>query len=347
MSLIPLQTRGAFSTAADKSHAQKGIISTMFDRPLGDAEYEKWSAGIDIYFTDWYEEQCGQCERQISIATNAELMGIVAYLRDPQETRETTVQKLLASRQNTTHTELSNLNASIDLAARMMLMMSIGDSSLSLPIGQSMQWKSGSLQSLINEEFAPGTGPQEICPFPKRFNARYLKRIAGIKISWTSNLADHLLMNDDEGRVSVFHNITFLKLHQQSTSVLLSDDLIAETIRTLALLFPSNSPTTRKYFEKLRKRYSLDPEAGACGHLKANVRKMENFTHWGERLSILKQAFDDSEPSTIPQWWHDDRKRVQWWTFWIAALVLFLTIVFGAISSVTAIIQARAAVKGP
>ena len=217
MSFIPLQTRGAFSTPADKSHAQKRVLSTMFDRPLGDAEYRKWSAGIDIYFTDWYEEQCGQCERQISIATNAELMGIVTYLRDPQETRETTVQKLLASRQNTTPVELSNLNASIDLAARLMLMMSIGDIGLSLSIGQSTPWKSGSLQGLVNEEFTPSTGPQEICPFPKRFNARYLKRIAGIKISWTSNLADHLVMNDDEGKVSVFHNITFLKLHRKST----------------------------------------------------------------------------------------------------------------------------------
>lgn len=60
---------------------------------------------------------------------------------------------------------------------------------------------------------------------------------------------------------------------------------------------------------------------------------------------MLKQIFDDSEPHTLTHWWYDDRKRVQWYTFWIAALVLVLTIVFGLIQSTAAIVQAWASVK--
>jgi hypothetical protein len=101
----------------------------------------------------------------------------------------------------------------------------------------------------------------------------------------------------------------------------------------------------RKYFEKCRIRFSLDPAAGACGHLSTRIRKIECFSYWKDRLIILKQAFDDSEPHTVSQWWHDDRKKVQWYTFWVAALVLFLTILFGTIQSVTAVVQAWAAVK--
>lgn len=66
----------------------------------------------------------------------------------------------------------------------------------------------------------------------------------------------------------------------------------------------------------------------------------------GDRVSILKQAFDDSEPKSISQWWYDDRKRVQWYTFWIAALVLLLTVIFGLVQSVASVVQAWASVKG-
>ena len=60
---------------------------------------------------------------------------------------------------------------------------------------------------------------------------------------------------------------------------------------------------------------------------------------------MLKQTFDESEPQTIRSWWYDDRKKVQWYTFWVAVLVLVLTIVFGFIQSISGIIQAWAAVK--
>jgi hypothetical protein len=39
------------------------------------------------------------------------------------------------------------------------------------------------------------------------------------------------------------------------------------------------------------------------------------------------------------------RKRVQWYTFWVAVLVLLLTIVFGLIQSVSSVVQAWASVK--
>jgi hypothetical protein len=79
--------------------------------------------------------------------------------------------------------------------------------------------------------------------------------------------------------------------------------------------------------------------------MSARARRIESFRHWKDRLTILKQAFDDSEPHTISSWWYDDRKRVQWYTFWIAALVFLLTVVFGTIQSITAVIQAWVAVK--
>jgi hypothetical protein len=86
------------------------------------------------------------------------------------------------------------------------------------------------------------------------------------------------------------------------------------------------------------KEWHLDLAAGTNGHLNAAGRRLENFQYWGDRISILKQAFDDSKPKTVSQWWHDDRKRVQRYTFWIAALVLLLTIVFGFVQSLAGVV---------
>jgi hypothetical protein len=48
----------------------------------------------------------------------------------------------------------------------------------------------------------------------KIFNARNLEHIAGIKVRWTSNLADHLRMRDDDTAVELFHYASFLRFHQ-------------------------------------------------------------------------------------------------------------------------------------
>jgi len=53
----------------------------------------------------------------------------------------------------------------------------------------------------------------------KIFNAMNLEHIAGIEVRWTSNLADHLRMRDDDKAVEIFHYATFLRLHQSRLSL--------------------------------------------------------------------------------------------------------------------------------
>lgn len=102
---------------------------------------------------------------------------------------------------------------------------------------------------------------------------------------------------------------------------------------------------SKAWFQKKQNDLSLDPKAGTYGPLNAAARQIENFTYWRDRLVILKQTFDDSEPHSLSSSWYDDRKKVQWYTFWIAALVLFLTILFGLVQSVAGVVQAWAAVR--
>lgn len=89
----------------------------------------------------------------------------------------------------------------------------------------------------------------------------------------------------------------------------------------------------------------LDPLARECGQLKVSERKIENFEYYHDRLVMLKQVFDEADPSNIRQWWHDRRKKVQWYTFWIAVVVLVLTILFGLIQCVEGALQVYLAWK--
>ena len=126
-------------------------------------------------------------------------------------------------------------------------------------------------------------------------------------------------------------------------SSLLPKGLIEETQRTIALLFPQSDPAVRTWYRQLPTPWSLDGRLILCGHLKTDDRQIEKFFHWHDRLVVLKQAFDEATPRNLSQWWYDRRNGVQWWTFWVAILVLAMTLLFGFIQCATGIMQVYAA----
>ena len=164
------------------------------------------------------------------------------------------------------------------------------------------------------------------------FTTRNLERIAGLQIIWTSNILDHLRLMVDDTRIAIYHHASCLEYHKNNP--LFPQGFIDETIRTLSLLFPEYDKKSRKWFKAQRNKYDLDEKASTSGHLTTEERQIENFVFWHDRLGILKQVFDEAEPSTIAQWWRDRRRRVQWYTFWVAAMVLALTIFFGMIQCI-------------
>lgn len=79
------------------------------------------------------------------------------------------------------------------------------------------------------------------------------------------------------------------------------------------------------------------------GQLIADERQVETFKYWHDRLVVLKQVYDEAQPKTMSQWWYDRRNGVQWFTFWVAIVVLFLTLFFGLVQSVEGAMQVYAA----
>ena len=101
------------------------------------------------------------------------------------------------------------------------------------------------------------------------------------------------------------------------------DELLEETLRSLALIFPYSDAGTRKWYKAQLKKASprdLDPKLLGCGHLRAEDRQIDAFKFYRDRLVIMKQVFDESEPKSLFQWRYDKRGGAHRYPLIIAAL---------------------------
>lgn len=118
-------------------------------------------------------------------------------------------------------------------------------------------------------------------------------------------------------------------------------EVVDETFRTIALLFPQSDKKTAKWYRKVQaKKPHLDRHFVKCGGLRHDDRQIENFRIWRDRLILLKEAFDEkAQPRRFGQLWHDNENRLRWCTFWVAILVVVLTVFFGVIQSIEGALQ--------
>ena len=177
--------------------------------------------------------------------------------------------------------------------------------------------------------------------FSKDLNVYNLEKIGGYHILWTNDILDHLAMKGDNA-VAIFNTASALHLIGDSAGDIFPPGFIDETLRTIALLLPSADSACNKWLETREKTQNLDP---GIRQLPSAPRDVGAYAYWLDRLLIIEESFDQHEPATLSQWYHDRRKKVQLYTFWVAVAVLILTIVFGLISSVASVVQAWASVK--
>jgi len=302
---------------------------------------------LDAYWT-YYTKECSNAlhdsGRHVATRTHADIIDCVSMLRSGMLRDD--IKSALHSRLSSQHTnEDEMLDNSIDLAASLLLMANFGSYSYGFSGQSSVCWNKGSLQEFLQRYFEPERKlANENVKLEKIFKASNLDRIAGLEIVWTDNLADHLRMTDDDKRVHIFHHASFLEAQRTSVNSLLPDGLAEETMRTLALLCPTCDVETKQWMSGPRHE-GLDKRISQCGRLKTDNRRVDRFVFWRDRLVMLKQAFDEAQPKTIRQWWYDSRNGVQWYTFWVAVLVLLLTVVFGLVQSIEGALQVYVSFK--
>lgn len=297
----------------------------------------------------FYSEECRHAlndgGRHIAIRTHSDVVRIAAQLQAGQSRSD--IKDSIRARLTSPHdNEDEILDNSVDLVSGLLLMTHCGTSPYGFSGRSELRWAQGSLRDHVARYFSvPPVLGHERVKLDKTFTGPNLSRIAGLEIVWTDNLIDHLRMSDDDTRVHIFHHAAFLECQRRTQSSLLPDGVAAETLQTLALLFPTADAETKKWFLKAAAAAQLDGRAIQCGRLRSDRRQIEKFRFWRDRLVTLKQVFDEAQPRTMSQWWNDRRNGVQWYTFWVAVLVLVLTIMFGFIQSVEGALQVYASFK--
>ena len=323
------------------------FLSELFDARLNTFAVQSIDKAYEAFFSR-YHTLCALAANkspEIENVTHMQFLRVIHYLKTsaPRECI------LAVIRDNDLFSD-GLTDTMVDLAAATWLMLSIGKFPGDISYDEPVVWKEGYLHtttaiSLIIKTFPSDPTAKETVKLPQSFTAANLEKIGGVEIRWTSNLADHLLLTDDDTKLMLFHQVSILGLHLASESSPLPKDLIDETIRTISLLLPPVLGEPNPWFQKEQQRFKLDENAGVCKRLNSSERQIDKFIYWRDRLVLLKRTFDEAEPRTISQLYHDDRKKAQWLTFWVAVLVFIMTVFFGVIQSVASIVQAWASVK--
>jgi hypothetical protein len=119
--------------------------------------------------------------------------------------------------------------------------------------------------------------------------------------------------------------------------------LIEETLRTLDLLFPRYDSDTQRWLASectsTKDAIQPDPALLTCDRMMSDDRCAATFSYWRDKLLTLKDKFDQPQHTSMAQFWYDRRNKIQWYTFWIAVLVLCLTVFFGLVQSLEGALQ--------
>lgn len=115
-----------------------------------------------------------------------------------------------------------NCHHMVDFVARLITPINIGTLPNEVNRRRHLMWDTGTLRSLIANYFnEPPVLTFERLRLPKTFDAWSLCKIGGIRIRFTDNLADHLLLVDDDAVVLVFHHVSYLKQQNKECVILL------------------------------------------------------------------------------------------------------------------------------
>jgi hypothetical protein len=186
-------------------------------------------------------------------------------------------------------------------------------------------------------------------------------RICGLKIEWTTSLHDHLRLDRRRKALQVFpykcclqallseksnsgsqdRSVSQTALSLESItnkriSVPIAISVLIETILSLDLLFPAWDRRTNELLDELGQSFQQTGPFEVSRTL-----NLMDFDHWRDRLLEVYEEIFQSPPVSCAQLWRDRRNPQQFWTFWIALVILALTVV----STLTGIIQAWASVK--
>ena len=317
-------------TVANLAQSEKyQLLNAIWPRmPLGD--FDTYGKLYDKYFL-YLDEQTSLTQRKFSLYsehTTAGLLSIIAHLRGEDRAKIAIVTDI---------TEQALRSA--DIAARMWLTIHIQHPSSDSSI--SHQWPNDqSLPSLLKGWFTP-TSPDVVSSntdqIPESFSVPNLVRYYGFKVTWTSDLFRHLEIDWKYKQITIFEHVICLRNHlEYSDGCPLPEEIVQEAIDSIKLLFPDNKET-RLFLSQEDRQFLKIPFA------RDRALSLNSYNLWRPNISLLLDRWKQG-----PKGWSQVRLRpdrsnfLEHSTFWIASVVLLLTIISIVIGAASIVLAQRA-----
>ncbi|MCJ1383216.1 hypothetical protein MMC17_006329 [Xylographa soralifera] len=296
--------------------AKSAIVQYFFD----DDVTSRSLAQFDEYFRHY--------NREISIldlGTHNDILSIAGTLSRERRLARPLIRETLRSQYGDVPD--ITLNRSIDLTLRLLPMINVREACFKLQTlkSPSLQWDEVStLEDFISRQFP--VSKRQIFSRDGRLDPNFtvanMIRICGLKLEWTQSLEDHLRLNRRTKALRVFPYKCCLLGHSddfESKQIsLLPRNVVVETTQSLDLLFPHWDAKTD---DLLRQHCQTFHRLGSF-HSTSSLN-LKNFDHWRDRLLELYEEVYQSPPVSWAQLWADRRNPLQWYTFWIALVILF------------------------
>ncbi|KAK5558871.1 hypothetical protein LTR46_003060 [Exophiala xenobiotica] len=297
---------------------------------------------------------------QLVVTRHEELVEVADIVRSAVSNKSE-LRKMLQDRYSG---EEAAADRTLNLLVRLWLMVNVRepDAALHAPQTYLLQWSSQqTLQDFVADAFPTSKWRVEAreSRLHPSFTAAFMVNICGLKLEWTDCLADHLRLDRRHHALRVYSYKSLLQVHLNShgDDALASDRmsvskrierdnpnghspfpgrLLLETIWTLNLLFPQWDPNTNSLLKKHQQSFQqIGPYNGPP------TSNLAQFEYWRDRLCELHDVVFLAPPASWAQLWRDRRNPQQFWTFWLALVILLLTL----ISTITGIVQAWASIK--
>jgi hypothetical protein len=108
-------------------------------------------------------------------------------------------------------------------------------------------------------------------------------------------------------------------------------------------MFPRNDKVTRKWIlgewilgewilgecALADNAVAVDTEILNCDRVQGEERRADAYEFWRDELLTLRDILEKPRLTSIVQFWYDRWNKVQWYTLWIAVLILCLTVFSG------------------
>jgi hypothetical protein len=198
-------------------------LQTLLLSPQARSEFLQslWDCDIDLedfqppnfegYFR-YYQDQCTMilCDSPSQAKSHREIVNIARTLLDPTKSASQ-IHSLLSPDDHTKDEKIW-----IFLAVRILTMIDVGALQHAVRLGQVPRvWNNGPLRDFVKSTFPNTKEVLDDFKLERMFTARNLERVAGIQVIWTSNLADHLQLEDDDTSVRIFSHVCFLEVQRK------------------------------------------------------------------------------------------------------------------------------------